>query len=1833
MSDYRNKLRAELGLKPLGQGPDYTKLLPAAPQGRNDFGVLSPYLPDAPQVDAAIESEEEGTGMLSGALSFVGRVTDFASNFVGLQALQGFVVGAIDPQEGALDQAWKHRPWLLGGSTESVDAAGAVMRRIGGTTGSGALDFALSLTSSVVLDPTTWLTAGTAAVAKGARFAPAAMKELTLLGKLEAGGAAGIRWHVPLTNMYVAPVPFMSASGLKTFDTFVIRSAQKVGAIMRSSPLLKKVREATTFIPGLPTASKFALGMLPGTDIVQQEGHIAKMAEHVRASRKLVEMEGNAARQALDEAVQRMPKAFRERMANDKEFAAAVTDAYELGFTKLDDYNAIANAHRDFEQTVHGRQVKAALDKNPAYKAARLRLDEALAAEKQALDGVDLRAHAKAEKNTKKAVKALYSFELPIEKSLLDSAGLAPRPGLDIPDFGTQAELLDYVKSIQGPSPDALSSSLSEAGKQRKAMAGIADTLEETAAARQADPTILERTRAIREQRIAKNREIYEKMTNGDRAAFTAFSEAVGGVTDRLARAEAVRGLLNDTTEFYLPRQRNPALAAVLDEQALQGATTLLGPVKGRAFFQNRRKFTDMLTSEADQLLDEIGSEATHHQPLKDLQKEYEAGQISKHHRRLKVMQMMFPTEWVKNVLWDQDQAMASFFLSNPLEALHYRVERHIDVMNVPQMMSHAFSPGAPTVLDEVTTADPNQMAAFADKSAKRGLKVIRMDQSPQAVAPRELERAGVAADLELRRQATVAVIGESRRNALEQAKVEFDVYEGATRKLIDETPDTAYPLDKPDTWHLKEKTTYEVPPAQAGAAPTRVRLLHEEQLDDLYLQRQTAALDARDAKESILARKRSVLGGEAAASAPAGVAETVVLHRGVSASRIAGTDPWKEPEYGAFWSPERWIADIYGAGGHVKSKRIAFKNLLKAETIKEAKVVLGLAESATTPDVVEAAGRAGYDGISMKIRDGLEYVDLRDFPPDKVVGRARGAAAFDAESIPGKEAERTSRRMADDTKEAYRQTIHGTPEQQRRIDAARDRYSRAASAFDRGEIGKPAYNKARLDYRKARKEVYAAKDAVKTAESEAVSAERANRNAAKQGIYANEDDLVLARQDYADAQSNVRNAEVDLKKAQTDKRGVDPREVQDRVKDLEAAKAYAEDILEAHPAADPNWTGFHNRHADATLPDLITRRQAARETMRVLDERIALFKGELKEELRSLEEARGKVKETITGSATRARTVLERTKLSPARMEQETRAYLDAQKSGPLAYDTLRAEHPEIYDRMMSGKAPVRLVATLPEAWDETVRLANDMRKPNPQGPILKVWDKLLSMTKTVTTGMPWFIGQRVRDTVATAIKLQQGGILPGVRSGAYGVAKDIALAVRQAGKDGVSVASLLEGKFAKINGQMVPLVELLNTLQRHQVINARNMTHDEIIMGMAEEATRKGGTGPKAAMARFAEWVGHVSGYTNPSKNPLVKLARRNANVGDDGMRILGFLGALENGADEAGAAMLVRKWTYGLETAATSTEKQIIGRAVVFRHFASWAAERTAELMVTKPGWLTLPDKVYTAAVTATTEGDPERRRALEAVTPRFIKDNYGIPVGNGPDGPKYFLMGAWLDQSNIEQLASSLFQSSGDSDADMETANWAGKQFHPGLKFLIEAASGRSTYTGRPIESFPDEHTEIFGIPVTKSTARFLRQIKTLNDIDRLNIINLGKDGNLFGLGDAVLRNVGAGSRTQPGIGRQMAGHLLGVGTADVDAAESIRLGAFAEHFKEQETAGRLRKRVAELAKPGYAEDAESLQKVLAGTQARRTILERASKFYPVEASRQTRNIFKRSKYSK
>ena len=227
------------------------------------------------------------------------------------------------------------------------------------------------------------------------------------------------------------------------------------------------------------------------------------------------------------------------------------------------------------------------------------------------------------------------------------------------------------------------------------------------------------------------------------------------------------------------------------------------------------------------------------------------------------------------------------------------------------------------------------------------------------------------------------------------------------------------------------------------------------------------------------------------------------------------------------------------------------------------------------------------------------------------------------------------------------------------------------------------------------------------------------------------------------------------------------------------------------------------------------------------------------------------------------------------------------------------------------------------------------------------------------------------------------------------------------------------------------------------------------------------------------------------NPLKQNfgLYKANRSVGSVFENNARLAHFIDQLKKGSTIDNAAASVKKYLFDYGDL-TSVEKNIFKRVVPFY---TWT-RKNIPLQVEK--LLQSPEKFGAVGkVTKAIESNVEKPN--EKYLGDYIKNNIGVRVGTDKEGnTHYFLMGQWLPGAQAIDFLS----------APVE--NFIG-MISPFIKAPVETWANQSwmfeNTFGEPskIERYPEENQSWLGLTMRKKTVNILKNIRILNELDKLN----------------------------------------------------------------------------------------------------------------------------------
>jgi len=420
----------------------------------------------------------------------------------------------------------------------------------------------------------------------------------------------------------------------------------------------------------------------------------------------------------------------------------------------------------------------------------------------------------------------------------------------------------------------------------------------------------------------------------------------------------------------------------------------------------------------------------------------------------------------------------------------------------------------------------------------------------------------------------------------------------------------------------------------------------------------------------------------------------------------------------------------------------------------------------------------------------------------------------------------------------------------------------------------------------------------------------------------------------------------------------------------------------------------------------------------------------------------------------------------------------------------------PTILDRVKgTWDANTKIKIVSRESHEAYKKLVNDISRPDPfhDSGIVKLLDDFKAAWSGHTVYNPLFLQTRARNWIQSAVSAMSGGLYSPM--GQFEAAK----AMRALGKALEGDPSALEALAAvNIKGTKISLKDALSMARQRGVVGAGGYAY-EAGLTIEQAAMLKGG-------ATLKQYVKDIPSLILPVKkvkdSPFLQAGMKLESKLDDHARLAAFFGGLKKGMDPDLAASEVRKWLYDSTKPMTWTERTVFRRLIPFYSFQKYAVGQAFDLYFSRPAAVTTYEKIRENAVAAA----GLNQKDLDTVLPQYIADGYGIPYKNTDRGPEMGLFGTFIPIGEVAKIAS-IFDSyfKGDNNLDPSLRYIVGNM-HPVIRAGIEQAFGRDLYSDKP---FTESPRELFGISMPPNVVRWSQQLRFVNELNRLNLLNLNE----------------------------------------------------------------------------------------------------------------------------
>lgn len=421
----------------------------------------------------------------------------------------------------------------------------------------------------------------------------------------------------------------------------------------------------------------------------------------------------------------------------------------------------------------------------------------------------------------------------------------------------------------------------------------------------------------------------------------------------------------------------------------------------------------------------------------------------------------------------------------------------------------------------------------------------------------------------------------------------------------------------------------------------------------------------------------------------------------------------------------------------------------------------------------------------------------------------------------------------------------------------------------------------------------------------------------------------------------------------------------------------------------------------------------------------------------------------------------------------------------------------PEI-DPKLSLREGQNLVAIDREVYNEVLEAHAKMTAPLYMGGVMRFMHKATNFWKAWTlTPIPAF---HARNFVGDLFLAGLGGMGP---VGGFKAMKDAARLIRS----GAGYGKGLLDYSVDVGDKMITGAEALSMMKRFGVIG--HGAHVMDTMGVAEMSTWQ------KIDAGVATWIPFLGG----KRNKILEAGNAVADAQSSVVRAGFFLDRLRKGMDPHQAARETKKYLLDYTSnLLTHTERSSIKLAIPFWTYMRRSVPIVFEHLVTQTQKFATMEK-FIQSYTGRDEELAAAKNLPDELLPDFVEEMYGIPYKIDAEGnPQFFLLKSWLPGGDVAELADAI-RGVTTGEKPKSALNGVLARINPFAKVPVEMMSNYSFFTGKPISRFEGQEQEVFGEPFSARAAYLLRQIRLVNELDKLNPGVADRTGELGARGEA------------------------------------------------------------------------------------------------------------------
>lgn len=550
-------------------------------------------------------------------------------------------------------------------------------------------------------------------------------------------------------------------------------------------------------------------------------------------------------------------------------------------------------------------------------------------------------------------------------------------------------------------------------------------------------------------------------------------------------------------------------------------------------------------------------------------------------------------------------------------------------------------------------------------------------------------------------------------------------------------------------------------------------------------------------------------------------------------------------------------------------------------------------------------------------------------------------------------------------------------------------------------------------------------------------------------------------------------------------------------------------------------------------------------------------------------------------------------TAIDHKKLNEEFLYYSRMQEEGVAPIDELQRDFPQLFDNLKKTAPNGRVVFVDNQIFERVwgaEGILREMKRPDSFRNALGWMDGMTKWWKTFTAVLP-FPGSRFRDWISGMVMGFHGGMNPKHLMPAATLATEITRAV---GRD-LDISSL-EGMMLRRflpdgTEEITNANELVQAaFQYRNLNNALIMDELGLTFAQAEKKISRG------TSKNFLS--------ADPEKNPIVKLGIDINERLDNHARLTQIIAHWMDGKSMDEANRVVRQWSYNPARADLShAERYALRRFLPFYSWLKASVKMSVDSWFSRPGAMALYQKVHETAKDHTgLEADE-----FDAVAPDYIEDNFGIPYSIDDKGLKFFMFGGFLPIGDTNKLVNAL-SNIVTADNDGTILDFIGERLNPLIKTPLEQVMKRSFYNQKEFKQYAGQKVEFMGLSMAPETKNLMMNIRLLNEVDNLNILNFSDVSKLLKWEGAVNRP----QQAQTNIFERVALSSLGTGLKAATVGTEAQLTKEEAKIKMQlaRDKGMLKKVVERKDEVTGEDNLQALQEAITADMAKQNALLRA-----------------------